>query len=69
MELLGVTERRITKKEKGDNVPQLEITEAVLVRCNNVNNQYQYNSRVLRSFVPNRSFGQIVNISRTNHIY
>ena len=35
----------------------LEITEVVLVHCNMVNNDYQQDSRVLYTFVPNKSFG------------
>lgn len=34
MKLLGSIERRITKHKNGDNVPQLEISQVVLVYCN-----------------------------------
>ena len=44
-------------------MPYLEITEVVLVHCNIVNNYYQQNSRVLYTFVPNKSFGQLLDIS------
>ena len=44
MKLLGSTENRITKDKNGENVPHLEITEVVLVRCNIVNNDYQQDS-------------------------
>ena len=54
MKLLGSTENKITKDENGENVPHLEITELVLVHCNMVTNDYQKNSRVLHSFVPNK---------------
>ena len=37
------------------NVPYLEITEVVLIQCNVVNNSYLQNSRVLYTFVPNKS--------------
>ena len=37
--------------------PHLEITEVVLVHCNIVNHDYQHDSRVLSTFVPNKSFG------------
>ena len=43
MKLLGSTENKITKEKNGENVPHLEITEAVLVHCNIVNNDYQQN--------------------------
>ena len=41
MKLLGSTENKITKDKNGENVPHLEITEAVLVRCDIVNTDYQ----------------------------
>ena len=59
----------ITKDENGENVPYLEITEVVLIHCNVVNNSYQQNSRVLYTFVPNKSFGQLLDISPENFIY
>ena len=40
MKLLGNTEAGKTKDKNGDNVPQLEITEEILVHCNVVHNQY-----------------------------
>ena len=47
-------------------LPHLEITEVVLVHCNIVNNDYQQDSRVLHTFVPNKSFGQLLDISPKN---
>ena len=35
----------------------------VLVNCNLVKNYYQHSSKVLFSFVPNKQFGQLINIS------
>ena len=32
MKLLGSTKSKITKNEKGENVPDLKITEAVLIQ-------------------------------------
>ena len=58
MKLLGSTKSKMTKNENGENILNLEITEVVLVHCNIVNNNYQQNSRVLYTFVPNKSFGQ-----------
>ena len=40
MKFFGSTENKITKDKSGENVPHLEITEVVLVRCNVVNNDY-----------------------------
>ena len=69
MKLLGSTENKITKDKNGENVPSLEITEVVLVHCNIINNDYQQNSRILYTFVPNKSFGTFLEISPTNHIF
>ena len=44
-------------------MPKLESAEAVLVHCNSVNNKYQQASKVLFTFVPNKQFGQLINIS------
>ena len=68
MKLLGSTENKITKDKNGENVPHREITEVVLVHCNIVNNDYQQDSRVLYTFVPNKPFGSLLEISRTSHI-
>ena len=69
MKLLSRTKSKITKSEDGENVPNLVITEVVLVQCNIVNNKYQQNSRVLYTFVPNKSFGQLLNILPKNFIF
>ena len=69
MKLLGSTENKITKNKNGENVPHLEITEVVLVHCNIVNNDYQQDSRVLYTFVPNKPFGSLLEISPANHIF
>ena len=69
MKLLGSTKNKITKDKNGENVPHLEITEVVLVHCNIVNNDYQQDSRVLYTFVPNKPFVSLLEISPTNHIF
>ena len=69
MKLFGSTENKITKDKNGENVPHLEITEIVLVHCNMVNNDCQQDSRVLYTFVPNKSFGSFLDISPSNHIF
>ena len=45
-------------------MPKLESVEVVLVHCNLVKNDYQHTSKVLFSFVPNKQFGQLINISQ-----
>ena len=56
MKLLGSSKNKITKDKNGENVPHLEITEVILVHYNIVNNDYQQDSRVLYTFVPNKPF-------------
>ena len=62
MKLRGSTENKITKDKNVENVPYLEITEVLLVRCNIVNNDYQQNSRGLYVFVPNKPFCSLLEI-------
>ena len=69
MKLLGNTERKITKYKNGGNVPHLEIVELVLIHFNLANNNYQQNSRILYTFVPNKPFGSLLEISPPNHIF
>ena len=69
MKLFGSTENKITKDKNGENVPHLEITEVVLVHCDIVNSDYQQDSRILYTFVPNKPFGSLLEISPTNHIF
>ena len=59
MKFLGSTKSKITKDENDENVPHLEITEVVFIYCNIVSNDYQQNLRVLYTFIPNKSFGQL----------
>ena len=59
MRLLGNTKKVVDKDKNGENVPILESVEVVLVHCNLVKNDYL----VLFSFVPNKQFGQLINIS------
>ena len=69
MKLLGCTKEKTTKDKNGENLTHLGITEVVLVHCNMVNNDYQQDSRVLYTFVPNKSFGSLLDISPSNHIF
>ena len=69
MKLLGSTKSKITKDENGENLPHSEITEVILVHCNIVNNDYQHDLQVLYTFVPNKSFGHLFDISPKNFIF
>ena len=68
MKLLGSTKNKIAKDKNGENVPHLEIIEVVLVHFNIVNNDYQQDSRVLYTFVPDKPFGSLLEISPTDFI-
>ena len=62
MKLLGSTKSKITKDKNGENVPHLEISEVPLIHCNIVKNDYHQDSRALHTFVPNKWFGQLLDI-------
>ena len=63
MRLLGSTKKDVAKDKDGKIVPKLESVEVVLVHCNLVKNDYRHTSKILFSFVPNKQFGQLINIS------
>ena len=69
MKLLGSTKSKITKDVNDENVPYLEITEVILIHCNVINNSYQQDSRFLSTFVPNKSFSQLLDISPKNFTF
>ena len=56
----------MTKNENGENVRHLEVTEVALIRCNTVNNDYRHDSKILRTFIPNKLFGQLLDILPKN---
>ena len=69
MKLLESAESKITKNKNGENEPPLEVAELVLVHCNLVNNDSQQDSRILYTFVSNKTFGSLLEISSTNHVF
>ena len=69
MKLLGSSKSKITKDKNGENMPHLQIAEVVLVHCNFVNNNYQHDSRVLYTFIPNKLSGQLLDISTKSFIF
>ena len=40
-----------------------------MVHCNTVNNDYQQDSRMLYTFVPNKPFVSLLEISPTNNVF
>ena len=63
IKLSGSTKKDVDQDKDGEDVPKLESVEVVLVHCNLVNNNYQQASKVLFTFVPNKQFGQLINIA------
>ena len=64
MKLLESTKKDVDKDKDGENVPKLESVEVVLVDSNLVKNDYQHTSKVLFTFIPNKQFRQLINISQ-----
>ena len=63
MRLLGSSSNIIDSDKNSELVSKLENVEVVLVHCNLVNNSYQQSSKVLFTFVPDKKYGQLLNIS------
>ena len=63
MKILGNT------KSKTQKMKMVKMFLVVLIHCNIVNNNYQQNLRVLYTFVPSKSFGQLLVISPKNFIF
>ena len=63
MKLSGSIKKDVDSDNNSKNVPKLESVEVVSVDCDLVKNDYQHTSKVLFSFVPNKLFGQLINIS------
>ena len=69
MKILRRTKNKITKDKNGKRPPHLEINEVVIVHCNVVNNSYQRRSRVLYTFVRDKSFGKLLDILSKSFIF
>ena len=52
----------VDTNKNGKNVPELEKVHSVLLHCNLVNNNCLQNSKLLYTFVPNNTFGQLLSI-------
>ena len=69
MKLLGSTKSKRIRYENRKNLPHLKIIEVVLMHCNIVKSNHQQDSRVLYTYFPNKSFGQLLNISHKKLIF
>ena len=63
MKQLGSAKKDVDQDKDGEDVPKLESIEVVLVHFNLVDNNYWQTSKVLFTFVPNKQFGQLINIA------
>ena len=63
MKLLGTTKEDVDQDKDGEDMSKSESFEVALVSCNLANNNYQQASTVLFTFVPNKQFDQLSNIS------
>ena len=48
---------------KTEKTGKIRSVEVFLVQCNLIKNDYQHTSKDLFTFVPNKQFGQLINIS------
>ena len=66
IKLFGSTKKVIDKTKIGENMHGLEATKVLLVQCNLVNNQYQQNSEVLYTVMPNKSYLYLLYVEPRN---
>ena len=69
MKLLGRIESKVNKDKNVNNLHHLEITGAILVHYNIVNNDYRPCWRILYAFTPNKSFFHLLDISSKTFIF
>ena len=69
MKSLGNTRSKISKDENGESLHYIEITEVFLVHYKIVNNNYQQDSKFLYTFIPNKSFDQLLHIFPKSFIF
>ena len=67
MKLFGSREKTNRQNKKWRE--SLEVTEGVLVQCNLVDNQHQQKSKVLYTFMPNKSYACLLNVESNNLIF
>ena len=65
MTLFGTT--KVNKQNK--KVENIKAFEVILVQCYLVYNQHQQNSKVLYTFIPNKSYAYLLNIEPSNLMF
>ena len=63
MRLLESSADAIDGDKNSELVPKLESVDLVLVHYNLVKNSYQQASKVLFTFAPNKTYGQLITVS------
>ena len=66
MKLFASTKSKITKDKNGENKWWKCL---VIIHCNIANKDYQQDLRILYTFVSNKLFGQLLDISQKNIIF
>ena len=69
MKLFNRTKKLIDKTNNGENIPNPEVVEVVLVQHNLVDNLYQQKSEVLYTFSPNKSYACLLNVEPSNLVF
>ena len=62
MKFLGSLKNKITKDGNYQNVSHLQINEVLRAHFNVFNNDYRHDLKTLYKFVPNKSFGELLDI-------
>ena len=69
MKLVDSIKKLIDKAKNGQNVPSLELVEAVLPQCKLVDNQYQQKFEVLYTFTRNKCYVYLLNVEASNLVF
>ena len=69
MKLIDSIKKLIDKAKNGQNVPSLELVEAVLPQCKLVDNQYQQKFEVLYTFTRNKCYVYLLNVEASNLVF
>ena len=69
MKLFGSTKKILDKTKNGESFPSPGVVKVVLIQFNSADNQYQQNSEVLYTFMPNKCYGYLLNVEPCNLVF
>ena len=69
MKLFGSTKKKRDKTKNGENVPSTGVVKVVSIQFNSADNQYKQKSEVLYTFMPNKSYGYLLNVEPCNLVF